>query len=98
MEDNYLEIMDYDDKKIKTKINLDKLDEIEEIFINNVSGDEIAIVFYKNAEIKTFDSGKCRIMDFLDGGYYLYSIENNINRIEEFLKRKDSYELLRRYG
>lgn len=96
MEDNYLEIMDYNDEKIKTKINLDKLDEILLIIIEVVSGDELISVIYQNGEYERFNSNYRRIMNFYEGGYILYSKKEKINRIEEFLKRKDSYELLRR--
>ena len=47
---NCLEIMDYKNKKVKTNIDLDKLDEIQRVEIRVITGDEICKVQYKNGK------------------------------------------------
>ena len=95
MEKNYLEIMDWEGTKVKTTIDLNKLDEIKIIIIIVLSGDEICLVKYKNGKEEKFDSSNCRIngyFDNFDNMYTLYDISENINFIEEFKKREDSYD------
>lgn len=70
---NLLEIMDYSNIKTKTTINLNKLDEIFEIRILVITGDEICEVIYENGKRETFDSSDNRMCDFYDGDYVLYN-------------------------
>ena len=92
----YLEIMNYQGKKVKTKINLDKLDEIFMIIISICSGDEMAKVFYKNGTIETYDSSDDRVMDFDDGEYVLFSPTEN--HIKEFKNRTTTYDDFGKYS
>ncbi len=92
-EKDYLEIMDYANNKIKTTIDLNRLDEIQSIIITIISGDEICEVQYKNGKREEFDSSNDRLQDFFDGSYVLYDVLDNTNFIEEFKKRKDSYDI-----
>lgn len=92
MEKNYLEIMDYKNDKTKTTIDLNKLDEIQSIRIEIITGDEICEVQYKNGKRETFDSSNERIQDFFDDSYVLYDVLDNTNFIEEFKKRENSYD------
>lgn len=90
----YLTIMDFADRKVETEIDLSRLDEIESIYIDVVSGDEIAIVYYKDGRTRSFDSAEgTRIVDFEDGSYLLYDCDMGINRIKEFERRDDSYDV-----
>lgn len=70
---NLLEIMDYSNIKTKTTIDLNKLDEIFEIRILVITGDEICEVIYENGKRETFDSSDNRMSDFYDGDYVLYN-------------------------
>jgi len=92
-----LELMTYADKKVKTNIDIEKLSEIDFIEIEVVSGDEIARVRYIDGRTFKLDSiildDDFRLMSFYDGSYYLYDSKNNINHIDEFEKRKSSYDM-----
>lgn len=90
----FLVLMDYDNRKVTTPINLECLDTVKEIWISVVSGDEIANIELLDGIELVFDSGKGRLIDFFDGNYLLYSKEDNTNRIDEFLRRKDSYTII----
>lgn len=94
MNNNYLEIIDYSGDKVKTTIDLNKLEEIQRIEIEVVTGDEICRVQYKNGKKEKFDSSKCRMSDFYDGEYTLYDVIDNTNLIDKFLKRTSSYDLI----
>ena len=92
-----LKLMTYSDKKVKTDIDIEKLSEIDFIEITVVSGDEIATVRYNDGRTVCIDSiildDNFRLMSFYDGSYYLYDSKNNINHIDEFEKRKSSYDM-----
>lgn len=87
----YLEIMDYANEKTKTNIDINKLEDILRIDIEVITGDEICTVIYKNGEKDKFDSSKNRMANYFDCEYCLYS--NEENHIDEFLKRKNSYDI-----
>lgn len=85
-------LFDFDNKETKTGVDLDDLSEILRIDIRIISGDEIARIAYKNGEVKVFDgTTEPRIMDFDDGEYCIYQTGVK-NDIDEWLKRKDSYD------
>lgn len=85
-------LLDFDNNETKTGIDLDDLSEVLRIDIRVISGDEMARITYKNGEVKTFDgTTEPRLMDFDDGEYCIYQTDG-INRIDEWLKRKDSTE------
>ena len=85
-------LLDFDNNKTKTGIDLDDLGEVLRIDIRVISGDEMARITYKNGEVKTSDgTTEPRLMDFNDGDYCIYQADG-INRIDEWLKRKDSTE------
>ena len=86
---NYLEIMNYKGKKKKVPINLKH---IKSIYIHVITGDEICEIEYNYGEYKEYDSSNNRIFDFIDGGYCIYDISENINYINEFKTRKSSYD------
>ena len=87
----YLEIMDYKNNKVKTEIDLDKLDKIQKIEIKVITGDEICKVKYKNGKEEIFDSSNSRMNSFYDYEYTLYDALTGKNLINKFLERKDSY-------
>lgn len=85
-------LFDFDNKETKTDVDLDDLSEILRIDIQVISGDEIARITYKNGMVEMHDgTTEPRIMDFDDGEYCIYQAGVK-NDIDEWLKRKDSYE------
>ena len=85
-------LLDFDDNKTKTGVDLNNLDDILRIDIRVTSGDEMARITYKNGEVKTFDGTiDPRVMDFDDGEYCIYQAGVK-NDIDEWLKRKNSYD------
>lgn len=90
-----LKLMNFNDERFDTEIDLDKLNEISKIEIEVITGDEVATITYKTGVVLTIDSAvlaNClRSEDFYDGNYILYSDEDGINRLEEFEKRTHSY-------
>lgn len=87
-----LMLFDFDNKETNTGIDLNNLDDILRIDIRVISGDEIARITYKNGEIKIFDgTTEPRNMDFDDGEYCIYQ-KGVKNDIDEWLKRKNSYD------
>lgn len=85
-------LFDFDNNKTKTGIDLNNLDDVLRIDICVISGDEIARITYKNGDIKVFDgTTEPRHMDFDDGEYCIYQAGVK-NDIDEWLKRKNSYD------
>lgn len=87
---NYLEIMDYKGSKRKIPINLKH---IKSIYIHVITGDEICEIEYDYGECKEYDSSKNRFFSFDDGCYCIYDVNENINYINEFKTRKNSYDI-----
>ena len=87
MEGNLI-LLDYDSRKCDTGI---PLSDIQSIVITVISGDEIATVTKKTGEVVTIDSIKInegfRKHDFYDGTYVV-----DMNNLEKWTKRKDSYD------
>lgn len=76
-----LKIMDYDSKVVDTGLELN-LDKIERIDIRVLSGDEVATVTFTNGKRKKFDSSDCRMVDFHDADYTIYSKSEGINLLD----------------
>ena len=86
------EIMDFANRRTKVPgVDLDHLGEISNITIVVITGDEIADIVWANGEEKSFDSSSERLIDYYDGCYTLFDAGSNINYINEFLERDDSY-------
>ncbi len=86
-----LMLMDYRRRLVDTGIELSRLGEdIEEIFISVLTGDEIATVTFADGHEETFDSSNGRLNDFYDGCYILYE-KGRVNQIGKFLGRSSSY-------
>lgn len=87
MEGNLI-LLDYDSRKCDTGI---PLADIQSIVITVISGDEIATVTKKTGEVVTIDSitinDGFRNYDFYDGTYVV-----DMNNLEKWTKRKDSYD------
>lgn len=87
-------IMNYQAKKVPVKIK--NFEEVVKLTIEVISGDEILKVLYKDYNIEEYDScyllDNCRIMDFQDDLYTIYDITENINYIDSWSKRKNSYD------
>lgn len=87
-----LTLLDYISEPVEFEIG--ELDTIASIDIEVWTGDEIAIVRYKNGSKMRFDSDlNERITGYLDYDYILYDEEAGINRLNDpaFLERKNSY-------
>ena len=78
-----------------TPINLDNLDDIEELTITVVSGDEILDILYTDGFSDQVDSCLDRMIDFFDGSYIIYSKRRGINILDKFMTREDSYTMFR---
>ena len=89
-----IEIMNYAGKKVPVEIK--NFNNVVKLIIEIVSGDEILHVLYKDYIEETYDScymlDDFRIMDFFDDKYTIYDITKNINCIDSWSKRKDSYD------
>ena len=88
-----IELMDYQNKKVTFDIG--NIEDIASIFIEVITGDEIATVLYKNYTIKVFDSSCTRIGNYFDYKYTLYDVINGVDHLSDeiFLNRKTSYDL-----
>ena len=75
------------------EVDIGELDNIAEIQIRVLSGDEILIATKKDGTTIEEDSDRhFRTMSFFDGEYTIYDSAKGINRIEEWRKRQDSNE------
>ena len=92
---NILEIMDFKNALTETEIDLDNLEQLSMIKVQVISGDEVVTVYFKDGTAKFWDSSNCRIYDFLDDEYILYSEYKskgeNEKMLSGFLSRKNSY-------
>lgn len=80
----------YDDK---IDVDIGELSEISEISVLVLSGDEILKVWKKDGSTFEEDSDRHdRQNSFYDGEYRIYDSEKGINKIDEWVKRKDSNE------
>jgi len=93
-----IKILDYTDQP--QEVDVGELENIKQITMSIISGDEILDVEYFDGKTKIFDScSNDRILDFDDGNYILYSEEESINRLNDprWLDREDSYSFPREY-
>ena len=90
-----LKIMDYNNRKTETGVDLDSLENVKKIIIRVISGDEVMSVLYKDGTAEDFDSSDTRARDYNDGRYILYAPDMFINRIPQFMRRKSSYDMLK---
>ena len=88
-----LVLLDFEDRQVETPVDLEDLENIKEIEIRVITGDEIAVVLYNSGYMKSYDSGRGRIEDFFDGSYMLYHCGVFVTDINKFLNRKNSYEI-----
>ena len=65
----------------KTSFDIGDKDKVFSVYINLISGDEVAIVTYTDRSTKRFDSSTTRISNTFDGSYQLA-----LNKIDEFNK------------
>lgn len=90
-----LKIMDYKGAVTDTNVDIspEGLEQIASIYIDVLTGDEIAIVCYKDGRVERFDSSYSRTMTFEDGGYLLYGKDEDgdINLLSAFNRRTSSY-------
>lgn len=87
-----LTLLDY--KNNASTHDIGKRKDIAVVIISVISGDERAIVVYKNGEMSSFDTCYTRSFDFHDGDYVIYNAFSKKNAIDDpkFLSRKTSYE------
>ena len=86
--------------KSKTSfVDVGDIEEIESMYIDVISGDEVLVVVYKDYTIKEFNSSNTRCKDHLDARYPIYNepIGLNLLKDENFLNRRDSYSYLWKY-
>lgn len=76
-----IKIYDYDDYPFT--VDIGELEEIKELDVDVITGDEILTVWYTDGTIARFDSSRTRMLAFFDG---CYVVENN--QIEEWANFK----------
>lgn len=69
-------VYDYCDQEKKIKLPVDSVDEISEIWVEVLSGDETGEFKLKNGETVPFDASDDRCMTFFDGCYSVVEKEN----------------------
>lgn len=86
-----LKLLDYNSRPCEVEIG--DLNDIAKIDIKVISGDEIAVVVYKDYATRQFDSSSNRKMNFYDGEYEIYRFDKTDNLIDkdEFKNRINSY-------
>lgn len=67
--DKKIVLRDYADSR--KEFIIEDFENVETIFIQILSGDEVATISYKNGNEICFDSSNERLMDFNDGCYHL---------------------------
>lgn len=86
-----LELMDYAATTCDTGIDMYDTS-IKAIFIEVISGDEVASIIRADGTVEHFDASPHRLMDYDDGGYPLF-IEGVVDYRELFVTRKTSYDM-----
>ena len=88
-----IEIMDYKSDKVPVKI--ENFDNVVRLTIEVISRDEILNILYKDYTQEKYDSchmlHNFRIQNFYDDEYIIYDITKNIDYINSWSKRKNSY-------
>lgn len=86
-----LDIFDYEGRK--TTVDIGDLNDILDMHLFVLSGDEVLQVKYKNGKTIKFDSNHSRLMGFYDNSYEIYDSDedDNILDMPEFLNRTSSY-------
>ena len=89
-----IKLLDYEDKIIV--VDVGDIKEIESMYIEVISGDEVLLVVYKDYTIKEFDSSNTRCEDRHEGRYLIYNKQRGINFLKDkdFLNRINSYSYL----
>lgn len=89
-----IKLLDYQGKE--TMVDVGELDTIGSMEIDVVTGDEILTVVYKDFTRRRFDSSRDRRVNFNDGGYEIYNVNESNNALfdPKFVDRKTSYEYM----
>ena len=87
-----LNLVDYDNNVTRTGVNLCDPN-ITRVTIKVITGDEIAIIDYFNGARSVYDSSDCRKYDFFDAEYVILDREEEIDLIDEFRGRCNSYDI-----
>lgn len=85
-----LKLLDFESKAHNFEIG--KIEDIARITIKVFTGDEIAVVIYKDYTVQMFDAGENRIEGYLDYVYDIYHFEDPESLIfdQKFIDRKSS--------
>ena len=92
-----LSLLAYNNARLATDVDITKkgLERLKSIKIKVISGDEIAIVNYKDGRTETYDSsivGGKRSHDEFDDEYVLYRDGDGESSVLMWLFRSDSYD------
>ena len=87
-----LMLFDFAGNKTKMGVDLADLSEILRIDIRVITGDEIAHIVYKNGGVRIFDGATVLRTEDLDDYEYCIYQAGVKNDIDEWLKRKNSYD------
>lgn len=85
--------MDWEWRMVETPIDLDDLSEVAQIEIRVISGDEVAIVSYKNGKQEIYDASDERIEDRFDYKYILWYQDHFVIDKDTFLCRGNTYSV-----
>ena len=87
-----LTVMNFDNERYDTGIPIDQVNEVD---VTVVSGDEIIVVLHKSGKISKIDAADLghmpRTMHFYDGSYIVFKEE-----INEWNRRSDTYSWIGR--
>lgn len=83
-------IMDYLDRKTTIKVN--DFENVKKITNNKLSGDDVVTILRNDYSEETHDSSNDRIADFDDGTTVIYDKQYNIDKIDSFNKRQETYD------
>lgn len=86
-----VKLLDYAGKAVE--VDVGDINDIGSMRIRVVTGDEILTVVHKDFTVEEFDSSGCRMRDFWDGEYEIYSATTGLNELnrEAFINRTSSY-------
>ena len=92
-----IKILDY--KSRPKEVDVGELNDIERMYVEVGTGDEILNVVHKDGTVTRFDSSDDRTRYFYDGWYDVYDESRGVNIMEnpEWLERTN-YSYLREYG
>lgn len=85
-----LQLMDWEHNK--RDFDIGDLEDIVDMTVSVVSGDEVLTVIRMDGSKDRYDSGTNRIIPYYDGEYTIYHAFSDLNILDEWAKRKSPYD------